>query len=117
VVGAGGPVTYPAESLASEEMAAALRCWSAKYDRIVIDTPPAGVVTDAVVLAARADAVLLVARASETTRQALRRTRDVLLRANARIAGVVVNGVDPRYEGSYQGYSYHKDEYAPKLPA
>jgi len=71
-----------------------------------------------VVLAARADAVLLVAKASGTTRQALRRTRDVLLRANARIAGVVLNGVDPQYEHRYyRGYGHKEDEYDPKLTA
>jgi polysaccharide biosynthesis transport protein len=58
-------------------------------------------VTDAVVLAVQADSVLLVALASATTRQALTRTRDLLLRANARIAGVVMNGVDQRYENHY----------------
>ena len=79
-------------------MTAALRRWRNVYDHIVIDTPPVAMVTDAVVLAAQADAVVLVAMASRTTRQALCRTRDLLLRANARIAGVVVNGVDQHYE-------------------
>ena len=80
---------------------------------MVIDTPPVATVTDAVVLAARADAVLLVAMASSTTRQALRRTRDLLLRANARIAGVVVNGVDQQYESNYYhayGWGDTRDE-------
>jgi len=109
VVSSGRPVAYPAEALASEAMATALGRWRAEYDHVVIDTPPVAMVTDAVVLAARADAVLLVAMASGTTRQALRRTRDLLLRANARIAGVVVNGVDTRYESSYY-HAYGRDE-------
>jgi Mrp family chromosome partitioning ATPase len=58
-------------------------------------------VTDAVVLSSRVDAVLLVARAAQTTRQSLLRTRDVLFRANAKIAGFIVNGVDPK---SYYAY-------------
>ena len=101
VVSSGGAVPYPAEALASEAMTAALRRWRNVYDHVVIDTPPVAMVTDAVVLAAQADSVVLVAMASGTTRQALRRTRDLLLRANARIAGVVVNGVDQRYESHY----------------
>ena len=105
VVSSGRNMDYPAEALASREMSAALQCWREKYDHVVIDTPPVAIVTDAVVLAAQADAVLLVAKAAGTTRQALLRTRDVLLRANAHIAGVVVNGVDPQYEQSYyRGY-------------
>ena len=64
-----------------------------------------------VVVASQADAVLLVAMASETTRHALRRTRDVLLRANARIAGVVMNGVDARPDSRYyQAYSPYEHE-------
>ncbi len=115
VVSAGAKVTYPAEALASVEMAAALQSWRDSYDHVVIDTPPVAMVTDAVVVAAQADAVLLVAMASETTRQALRRTRDVLLRANARIAGVVVNGVEARPDNRYyQGYGGNGD---PKLDA
>ena len=105
VVSSGAEVPYPAEALASEAMTAALRRWRNVYDHIVIDTPPVAMVTDAVVLAAQADSVLLVALAAGTTRQALRRTRDLLVRANARIAGVVVNGVDHRYENHYY-YAY-----------
>lgn len=101
VVTAGEVSVYPAEALASAQMAGALRYWRERYDRVVIDTPPVSMVTDAVVMAAQADAVLLVAKASETTRQALRRSRDVLLRANARIAGIVVNGADERNTTSY----------------
>ncbi|HVP53510.1 MAG TPA: polysaccharide biosynthesis tyrosine autokinase [Candidatus Eisenbacteria bacterium] len=118
VVSSGMTLEYPAEALASEEMTAALRGWREQYDHVVIDTPPVAMVTDAVVLAAQADAVLLVAMASETTKQALLRTRDRLLRANARIAGVVVNGVDARYESSYyRAYGRSEDEtgYEPRL--
>ncbi len=122
VVSAGAAVAYPAEGLASEAMTAALRRWRNEYDHVVIDTPPVATVTDAVVLAAQADAVLLVARASGTTRQALRRTRDLLLRADARIAGVVVNGVDQHYESNYYhaygwGDGRNESGYGPDLTA
>ena len=111
VVTAGAKVTYPSEALASEEMSAALDEWRESYDHVVIDTPPVAMVTDGVVVASQADAVLLVAMASETTRKALRRTRDVLLRANARIAGVVMNGSDARADSRYyQAYGPYDHE-------
>jgi capsular exopolysaccharide synthesis family protein len=122
VMSAGRTVLYPAEALASKTMTTALQQWRSEFDHVVIDTPPVAMVTDAVVLAARADAVVLVAMASQTTRQALLRTRDRLLRAGAHIGGVVVNGVDPKYESSY----YHaygrnsrdgEDGYDPQLTA
>jgi succinoglycan biosynthesis transport protein ExoP len=101
VVTSGASVVYPSEALASPEMAATLQRWRERFDYVVIDTPPVAMVTDAVVLAAQADAVLLVAMAEATTRQALRRTRDVLVRANARLAGVVVNGAALQYNDRY----------------
>ena len=120
-MGAGRAVGYPAEALASSAMKSAIELWRTNFDYIVLDTPPIAMVTDAVVLAARADAVLLVAMASATTRQALLRTRDRLVRAKARIAGVVVNGVDPKYESSYYhayGRNGSGDEgYDPQLTA
>jgi capsular exopolysaccharide synthesis family protein len=108
VMSAGRAVAYPAEALASNAMKAAMDRWRGNFDYVVLDTPPVAMVTDAVVLGARTDAVLLVAKASQTTRQALARTRDRLLRANARIAGVVINGVDPKYENSYY-HAYGQD--------
>lgn len=116
VVSAGMKVIFPAEALASEEMSAALDEWRESYDHVVIDTPPVAMVTDGVVVASQADAVLLVAMASETTRKALKRTCDVLLRANARIAGVVMNGADARADSRYyQAYGPYDNESASEL--
>jgi hypothetical protein len=43
----------------------------------------------------------LVARCGVTTQYALRHARDLLQRANASVAGDVLNGVDKRNEPSY----------------
>lgn len=87
------------------------------YDHIVIDTPPTLSVTDAVVLSPRADATILVIRSGQTTKQALRRARDILMQVNAHVAGVLLNAVDLtspdyyyyyEYQGKYGQY-YHED--------
>jgi Mrp family chromosome partitioning ATPase len=92
-----------------------------KYDHIVIDTPPTLSVTDAVVLSQRVDAIILVIRSSKTTKQALRRSRDILMQVNARITGVLLNAVDLRspdyyyyyeYQGKYHD-SYYREESDP----
>ena len=101
VLPSGGPAGYPAEMLASKKMQDLIDRWRCEYDHVVIDTPPVSMFTDAVVLGSRADAVLLVARASATSKQALRHTRDVLQRANVNIAGVVLNGVDLHHQNDY----------------
>jgi succinoglycan biosynthesis transport protein ExoP len=100
----------PAEMLASTRMEEQLRRWSQEYDRIVIDSAPLLAVSDTQALAVFADTVMLVARAGATRKRALIRTRDLLKRINAPIAGVVVNDVDVGMENFYTyrygAYSY-----------
>jgi Mrp family chromosome partitioning ATPase len=77
-----------------------------QYDHIVIDTPPALSVTDAVIMSTRADAVVLVIRSGQTTKQALRRARDILARVNAKVAGVLLNAADLTSPDYYYYYEY-----------
>lgn len=103
----GAASACPAEMLASGKMAELLDDWRLHYDHILLDTPPASLFTDAVVLGAQADAVLLVARCGVTTKYSLRHARDLLQRANVNIAGIVLNGMDQNYERSYyRPYGY-----------
>jgi Mrp family chromosome partitioning ATPase len=82
--------------LASPQMLELLDYWRPRYDHIIFDTPPASMFTDAVVLSSH-----VVARCGVTTQYALRHTRELLQRANANLAGVVLNGVAQRNECSY----------------
>jgi Mrp family chromosome partitioning ATPase len=97
----GKTPSQPAELLASSKMHELLAVWRDQFDYVVIDAPPVCVVTDAVVLGTQADAIVLVVRWSCTTRHAMLRARDLLLRAHTHIAGTVLNGVDSRYLDSY----------------
>ncbi len=117
VLPAGTPPPNPAELLASSNMREMLAELREQYDHIVIDTPPSLSVTDAVVLSPRADAVVLVIRSGQTTKQALRRSRDILTQVNAKVVGVLLNAVDLsspdyyyyyEYQGKYAGY--YRDE-------
>jgi capsular exopolysaccharide synthesis family protein len=125
VMPAGTPPPNPAELLASSNMRDMLDHLREEYDHIVIDTPPSLSVTDAVVLSPRADAVVLVIRSGQTTKQALRRSRDILTQVNAKVVGVLLNAVDLsspdyyyyyEYQGKYAAYyrdedsSGHEDE-------
>ena len=53
------------------------------------------------------DAVVLVARYGQTSKQSLLRARDLLVRANAKIAGVVMNKVDISSPDHYQSYGFY----------
>jgi succinoglycan biosynthesis transport protein ExoP len=110
IMPAGHMPPYPSEMLASEAMPQLVQRWREEFRYIVIDTPPVLAVTDAVVCARIADAVVLVARSEKTGRQSLVRARDLLKKARANIAGVVVNDLsfDSVEYRQYYGY-YGKD--------
>src|SRR5271169_2248617 len=106
VLTAGTPPPNPAELLASSNMRDVLAQLREQYDHIMIDTPPSLSVTDAVVLSPRADAVVLVIRSGQTTKQALRRSRDILTQVNAKVVGVLLNAVDLSSPDYYYYYEY-----------
>jgi polysaccharide biosynthesis transport protein len=106
VLPAGTPPPNPAELLASSQMVEVLAELRQHYDHIVLDTPPMLSVTDAVVLSTRADAVVLVIRCGQTTKPALRRSREILGQVNARVAGVLLNAVDLNSPDYYYYYEY-----------
>jgi len=113
VLPAGPKPPAPAEMLASRRMQQMINTWATEYDHVLIDTPPLFPVTDGLVLASMADAVLLVVRSGFTRKKALQRMRDYLLRINANVAGVVLNGVNLKLEHYYSGpYRYgYKNSY------
>jgi succinoglycan biosynthesis transport protein ExoP len=106
ILPAGTPPPNPAELLASANMRDLLVELREQYDHVVLDTPPTLSVTDAVVLSPRADATILVIRSGHTTKQALRRSRDILMQVNAHVAGVLLNAVDLASPDYYYHYEY-----------
>ena len=103
-----GPIPpFPTEMLSSDAMRRLLAEARTVYTHIVMDSPPLLSVTDSVVLAREADAVVLIVRHGKSTKHAVRRARDLLLRSGAKLAGIALNAVDlnsPEYY-SYYGYS------------
>ena len=75
------------------------------------------------VLSPRVDSVVLVIRSGQTTKQALRRARDILMQVNAHVTGVLLNAVDLsspdyyyyyEYQGKYGGLYYREEEGSPE---
>ena len=107
VLPAGHMPPYPSEMLASEALPQLVQRWREQFRYIVIDTPPVLAVTDAVVTARVADVVVLVVRSEKTGRQSLLRTRDLLKKIHANIAGVVVNDLSFNSVEYRQYYGYY----------
>ena len=110
LIPAGPTPPNPSELLSSEGMKRLLDQLSERYDHIVIDSPPIGSVTDAVVLSTIVDGVILVIHGGKNSRQAVQRACHELTAVGARTFGIVLNNVDLRREG-YDDYSYYAYSY------
>ena len=96
----------PAELLQTKVMGQLLDRVRAAYEVVVVDCAPLNPVTDAALVAARADGVLLVVRHGRTTRDQVRVAVTRLEQVGARTVGVVLNGVPTsrRDSAAYGGY-------------
>jgi polysaccharide biosynthesis transport protein len=98
----------PAELVGGSKVVDLLAWARATYDRIIIDAPPLGIVSDALSLAGLADCVLVMARPATSRKRAVRHTirrfQDVGISAIA----AVMNDVD-HSKFAYHGYGpyYH----------
>lgn len=93
----------PSELLGSARMTKLLEEVEAQYDYIFIDSPPLGVVADALVLAPQSAGVVLVARQKQTTYDELDECVDAIKQIDATMLGVVVTDVRFNSAG-YMGY-------------
>ena len=74
-----GPIPpNPAELIGSEQMATLLRMLQSRFTHIVIDSPPIASFTDGVLIASMVDGVILVVHAGKSSRQVVRRSRQLL---------------------------------------
>jgi capsular exopolysaccharide synthesis family protein len=99
--GAGGD--HSSELVANHRIDELIASLSPHFDWILIDSPPALAVSDAIDLARAADAVLLVAREASTPFDVVQRAQVAF--SNSRILGFVLNAVkDAPSSGSYYYY-------------
>jgi capsular exopolysaccharide synthesis family protein len=103
-IAAGRPVPNPAELLGSVAARELLSKLADRYDEVIIDTPPLGVVTDAAVVATIADGLLLVARMGSTHGDSLRHAVAELEGIGARVVGTVLT--DVHHAEDRYGYRY-----------
>jgi capsular exopolysaccharide synthesis family protein len=114
LVSSGGLPPNPAEVLGSEKMMEILRSVRDRSDIVLIDTPPALAVTDAVYLSSKMDAVLLVLKPGQTKISFARQTVEQLLRNRANLIGVVLNDIKRgggRYGYYANGYYHYYQSY------
>ncbi len=104
ILKAGPTPPNPADLMHSEAFGRVLQELRAAFDRVVIDSPPIGLVTDGVILSTRVDATVLVVRALTTRRDAAKRAMRSLRDVGAACAGFVLNAVESNERYYYSGY-------------
>jgi capsular exopolysaccharide synthesis family protein len=104
----GHEIPNPSEVLNSAAFEEVLKQIAARYDRVIIDSPPVTPVADSQILAALCDITILVLRADKSSRRHSIQACDALLSVGGRILGAVVNDVQVKKSkyGYYSGYGY-----------
>lgn len=110
VITSGSLPPNPSELLTSDLMVKILEEASANYDMVILDSPPF-LVTDASVLAARADGMIMVVHPGHTHGDAVKAMLEQLSRVGARIMGVVFNRIPRSRSYYYGGYRHYKGYY------
>jgi capsular exopolysaccharide synthesis family protein len=109
-----GPIPpNPAELIGSEQMANLLKILAKHFTHVVVDSPPITSFTDGVLIASMVDGVILVVHSGKSSRQVVRRGRQLLHDVGARIFGVVLNNVNLKSQDNYYYYQsyYHRNNY------
>ncbi|PMC37366.1 capsular biosynthesis protein [Bacillus sp. UMB0899] len=100
-----GPIPpNPSELLASRGMQVLIENAKEEFDIIIIDSPPVLAVTDAQILSNLADGVVLVVGSGKTEIDAAKKAKELLVSANAKILGAVLN--NKKQEESQYYYYY-----------
>jgi len=97
-----GPVPpNPAELIGSPKMAEFIMQARSNFDAVIIDTPPVGIVTDALLLSQLANVTLFVVRQKYTTRGAVAMLDEIYRKGEMSNIAIIVNDISA---SGYYGY-------------
>ncbi len=104
-----GPVPFnPSELLGTANIDFLLDLLKKEFDLIIIDTPPASIIADALLFAKKVDHMFLVACSRKTKKELLLNTKKSIEAIGGKISGVILNQVSTErrkeYSKSYQKY-------------
>jgi capsular exopolysaccharide synthesis family protein len=103
-----GPASpNPTELLEGQLFEKMMEYLKERYDAVIVDTPPLGVVIDAAVMAPKCDGTILVIESEVTSYNMAIEVKKQLEMTGCRILGTVLNKVNVEKSGYYY-YSYYK---------
>jgi polysaccharide biosynthesis transport protein len=103
-----GPVPpNPSELIMSESMSEFMKELKERYEYIILDTPPVGLVTDAVELSQFADVTLYITRQNFTKKEMIKLLNNRVTRGELSNVSIVLNGFENKAKyGAGYGYGY-----------
>lgn len=109
-----GPIPpNPAEMIMSEGMGALIEELKKKYDYIILDTPPVGLVSDALELAQYCDVTLYIVRQNFTKKDMITLLNNRVKRGELNNTSIILNGLENKAKyGTGYGYGYGYGAYA-----
>lgn len=105
IIFSGNVSPNPSELLEDGLFTELIHTLRAKYDYVLVDTPPLGNVIDAAIVAKSCDGAVFVVESETTRRKYAKKALEQLKKTKCRILGAVLNKVDYKKEGYYQNYS------------
>jgi polysaccharide biosynthesis transport protein len=108
LLASGGRSKSPTELLENPIFGQLLERLKKHYDLVVVDSPPMGAVTDALLIAERIDEVIYVCRFNRAFRKHIKLYIKTLHRGKNEVLGIVLNGMSPRRIEYYSNYRYYR---------
>lgn len=109
-IGVGSIPPNPTIILSSKKIDTLLSELKKRYDRVLIDMPPAVVTSDVSLVGNKLDGIVLVVRPGRAIKDGLRIVVENLKTVGVKILGVIVNGVDEKNSSYYYHYYYYYNE-------
>ncbi len=98
----------PVKLLDSGAFNRVLEIYSEKYDYIIIDAPPLGLVIDAAVIASRCDSAVFVVGSRDIRAGQAREVVDQLQKSGCSVLGAVLNNVSSKHSGKKYRYKEYR---------
>ncbi len=121
IIPAGRDVMNSMQLLTSSRYAEMMQTLDENFDMVIVDTPPAGVIVDAVELAKYCDGAVIIVSYNTGRKQEIKDVADNITRAGCKVLGAVMTNVDfssfrnRKYyyrSGKYSSYyHYYKSGY------
>lgn len=114
IIPAGRDVSNSLRLITSPRFGIMMKYLRDHYDTVIVDTPPAGVIVDAVEIASHCDGAVIVVSNNVGRKQEIRNVVENISKTGCKVLGAVMNNVNMnnfRNRKYYYRYGYHSSYY------